>query len=466
MNQAGQPFGLRAFRRLTCGSASLTFAVGLAVLVCGCESASKAPSASERTPQASTSAAALDSSAQPGHSTHPSASSAALAALPNGIKQPDATTSPSIALENFSAQVEQLERLVKAEPDKLMFLTSAVSAYLDKVTYFGQMSALERAIELAEQATKLNPKDAKAFLLRSSVRGAIHDFKGALADLDTAAKFGAEDFDVAPKRAVVAMALGRYDDAEPVFAAEVKRFPNLSTLALHAVCLGHMGKTAASEADFLAAEATYRDVSPFAISWLYFNRAEMWDRAGDPDRARALYGIAVERLPIFARATIHLSELLPPARGKPLVEKVLPTSDDPEVSSALFLINDALAPGSGSEHLARASKGYDELMAKYPLAFSDHAAEFHLHATKDPKKATEAAKINIDNRKTAESYELYLEALVASGDAKGACKLADDAGTFPYATTALRVQRIAAYRACGKPELAAKIATGLPEPKP
>ena len=60
----------------------------------------------------------------------------ALAALPNGIKQPDATTSPSIALENFSAQVEQLERLVKAEPDKLIFLTSAVSAYLDKVTYF------------------------------------------------------------------------------------------------------------------------------------------------------------------------------------------------------------------------------------------------------------------------------------------------------------------------------------------
>lgn len=459
MRGASHSAGVHALRGLTCRSASSAFAVGLAVFLCGCDDTSKGPHSSG----SATTSASADGVASGAPGVAPSRSAEL---LPSGIRSPDATTSPEIAIANFDGQFEQLERALKAKPDDLVFLRPTVGAYLDQVTYFGKMNAIERVLELAERATNTNPKEPKAFFLRSSGRSMIHDFKAALADLDEAKRLGANEYELAPKRAVIAMALGNYDAAEPVFAEEVKRFPNLNSLGLHAVCLGHMGKTAQAEAAFQAAEATYRDVSPFAIAWLYFNRAELWQRAGDAERARALYTIVVERLPSFARAAIHLSELLPPARGKPFVEKVLPTSDDPEVSSALFLMNEALTPGSGKAHLERATKRYDELMAKYPLAFADHVAEFHLHATKDSKKAAEAAKINFANRKTAESFDLYVEALVAAGDVKMACQVADEAAEFKYPTRALRLQRMAAYRACGKPALADALATGLPASKP
>lgn len=419
--------------------------VGLAVVFSGCGRKDASPSPVPTASSTATHAATASASSAP-------SASAAIPRRPRPllVKEPDATTSPPTALANFEAQFSEHERLLAARPDDLSLLSAAVSAHLDRVTFLGQMGSIDRAIDLAERAVRAHSKDPKAYLLRSGVRSMIHEFEAARADIEEAGKLGAGPDVLAPKRAVLSMALGAYDDAEPTFAAEAKRFPNLTSLGLHAVCLGHMGRTDASEAAFVAAEASYRDVSPFALAWLYFNRAEMWDRAGKPDLARDLYAIAVERLPFFARGAIHLSELLPPAEGKPYLEAVAATADDPEVSSALFHTGEALVPGSGKAHLDKAAARYGALMAKYPKAFADHAAEFHLGASKDAKQALAATTLNLANRKTAEAYVLHLEALVAAGDAKAACASADEAGRLPYPTRELAELRERVYGTCGK----------------
>jgi tetratricopeptide (TPR) repeat protein len=430
-------------------AASLALVVGLAVVSSGCDgvpagtaTSSRASASTASTPSAATSAVASSSTAA---SARPSASTS-LASL--GLEAPGATTSPTIARKNFEAQLVEAARLLEARPDDLMVLSAALSAEHDRVTFFGQMGGIDRVLELTDRAVKAHPKDPKAHVLRSSARSAIHDFKGALAALDDASKLGADPQEVASKRAVIAMALGDYDAAEPVLAADAKRFPNLGSLGLHATCLGHMGRTEASEQAFRAAEASYRDVSPFAIAWLYFNRAEMWDRAGNPDRARAIYRMAVERLPFFARGAIHLSELLPPAEAKPYLDAVATSADDPEVASALFHVTEGLNPGSGQAHRERAATRYAELMSKYPLAFADHAAEFHLGVTKDAAKALEATTLNLGNRKTATSYVLHLEALAAAGKSKEACATAEDAARLKYPTAELRERVAEASKGC------------------
>lgn len=339
--------------------------------------------------------------------------------------------------------------MLGSRPDDLAFLSTAVSVELDRVTFFGQMGGLARAVALADRATRAHPKDPKAHVLRAGVRSALHDFNGARDELAKAEKLGAAAALIAAKRAVIEMALGDYDAAEPALAAEAKRFPNIGSLGLHATCLGHMGRTAESEHAFVAAEASYRDVSPFAIAWLYFNRAEMWDRAGDADKARAIYRIAVERLPFFARAAIHLSELLPPGEAKPYLEAVADSADDPEVSSALYLVNDAISKGSAETHRERAAARYRELMEKYPSAFADHAAEFHLGVTKDAAKALEATTTNLALRKTATAYTLHLEALEMAGKRSEACAVAAEARKLKYTTKDLGERLVELAKSCG-----------------
>lgn len=431
-------------------SASLAVVVGLAAVFLGCDSPGRQTATTGTAVGSASTSSVPATPASAASASGTTASTPRRRARPLAVNEPDATTSPDIARRNFESQQVELARLLEARPDDLSIVSAAVSAELDRVTFFGQMGGIGRALELAERAVTAHPKDPKAYFLRSSARSLIHEFAAARADLDEAQRVGADASELASKRAVLAMALGDYDAAEPVFAADVKRFPNVSSLGLHATCLGHMGRTDDAERAFLAAEQAFRDVSPFMLAWLYFHRAEMWDKAGKPELARDLYTIAVERLPFFARGAIHLSELLPAAEGKPYLDAVASGADDPEVSSALYHTAEALTPGSGKAHLDKAAAGYDALMAKFPKAFADHAAEFHLGATKDPKKALAATTLNLENRKTAESYVLHLEALEASGDAKGACAAADEAGAFRYPTSKLRELRTKAYVACGK----------------
>jgi len=54
----------------------------------------------------------------------------------------------------------------------------------------------------------------------------------------------------------------------------------------------------------------YRDVSPFPIAYVAFQRGVMWaELANAPERALPLYREAVERLPGYVVANVHLAEL-------------------------------------------------------------------------------------------------------------------------------------------------------------
>jgi hypothetical protein len=128
----------------------------------------------------------------------------------------------------------------------------------------------------------------------------------------------------------------------------------------------------------------------------------MWsEQAGDRERGKAFYAEALDYLPQFVAANIHLAEIelaegeVNAARAR--LQRVVASSDEPE---ALALLG----------QVERARERYETLLAHQPLAFADHAAEFYLGAGADPARAWELARLNLANRPTLRAFALAMKA--------------------------------------------------------
>jgi hypothetical protein len=69
----------------------------------------------------------------------------------------------------------------------------------------------------------------------------------------------------------------------------------------------------------------------------------------------------------------------------------------------------------GGREIAAARQRFEALLARQPLAFADHAAEFYLGAGADPARAWLLAQQNLANRATDRAIALELRAAQATG---------------------------------------------------
>src|SRR5207247_1715226 len=132
--------------------------------------------------------------------------------------------------------------------------------------------------------------------------------------------------------------------------------------------------------------------------YVQFQRGVMWAELADqPERAVPLYEEAVKIVPEFVVANVHLAELeLQQGRhadAKARLERMLASGTrDPEPEAKLGQLQDSAGDPAGREHIAHASRRYDELLARYPLAFADHGAEFYAGPGNRPERAVELAQ--------------------------------------------------------------------------
>ncbi len=59
--------------------------------------------------------------------------------------------------------------------------------------------------------------------------------------------------------------------------------------------------------------------------------------------------------------------------------------------------------------------GFEALLARYPLAFADHGAEFYSGSGNDPVRAFELAQLNFGNRPTLKASEQAYATALAAG---------------------------------------------------
>jgi tetratricopeptide (TPR) repeat protein len=363
------------------------------------------------------------------------------------------TTSGAIALANLQGQIDGEERLATYGPLTVKQRAGIIELIGMRGQFLGSIADYEQAEELANQLVRERPTDGASYVARAKARATFHRFTEALADLDEAERFGVPRARNDATRAAILQATGHYDEALTILRAAADARPDITTLAAEASVYADRGDVDAAERLFVEAQYHYRDVSPFPVAWLYFQQGLMWMREGDLERARALFAAAHERSPEYAAAQGHLAEV-DAALGdrdtaiallRPLAER----SDDPDYAAQLArILADAGRPDDAREWRAAAARHYDELVARHPEAFADHAAEFWLYAGGDPAKAVSLAQRNLANRATPRAYELVLQTSVAAGNASVACDAAHQVQAFPHQWPQLRALSAEALATC------------------
>ncbi|MBK8256547.1 MAG: hypothetical protein IPK82_28240 [Polyangiaceae bacterium] len=369
------------------------------------------PSCSKADPVGTSPAGSASSSAAPNPNAPP----------PKTVKR---TTSGSIAVSNLNGQIQTLEKGLTAPDPNSKRARFLIDLWMIRAEMAGQLADLEKAAEAAERLPIGDKDPVDNLLTRASVRSAVHLFDASLGDLDEAEKRGAPASKTRSTRVAVLAARGQVAEALTLAQTAAAESPRLESLGVYAVLLSELGRRDEAVKTFREAFDKYTDTSPFPVAWLFFRQGQFWEREGQKDLAIAYYEAAVERVPSYGHAAAHAARFYPPDKAETFLRGLVTSADDPELKSVLAQKLFDKGDRSGAEKLVReAAERYDNLVARHPAAFSDHAAQFWLDAGGDASKALALARQNLTYRKTARSYELAILAAISANDKKAACEL-------------------------------------------
>jgi tetratricopeptide (TPR) repeat protein len=360
------------------------------------------------------------------------------------------TTDAVLAASNLDALVDGREAMVARDARWASERAVLVDLLQTRGQLFGRFRDYDRAEQVAEEAVAVAPGLPESWLARASTRVTLHRFQDALSDLDEAGRRGAERDAVSGLRASALLAMGRTDEALALRRQAVLRFANTTNLTGLAVAELAAGDFAQSNVHLDDAVQAYRDVAPFPLAFVDFQRALLAEEQGDLDRAGARYRAVLRRLPRHVQAAGHLAAL-ELARGHvAAADSVLTpffSSDDPDLVSLHADVLERQGHQAEAEQLrARVEQRYSALVTRHPQAFADHAARFLL--TRDAPRALALARLNLAARTTPAAYDLALSAALAAGDGPLRCQLARQAATLPHPTARLKLLADNALLAC------------------
>lgn len=347
------------------------------------------------------------------------------------------TTDGAIAVGNLDAQIAGTERLGRTRALSVKERASQAELLAQRGQILGRVSDYEAAEAIAESLVQEAPRDPIVWLTRAASRVTFHRFGDALADLDEAERAGASSGARDALRAGILQATGKEAEAMAIRGRLSEAHPDVLTLGAEATLRAARGELDEATRLFAAAIARYRDVSPFPVAWVEFQHGLVWMREEQYAKARELLSSAHRRLPQHVQARGHLAEV-EAALGNvdaavALLQPLAETSEDPDFAAQLArILIEAGRADAAAPWRTRAAARYDELMARHPEAYADHAAEFWLAAGNEPARALAYAERNLTLRPTVRAWELVLRAARATDDEDRACAAANGARAAGY----------------------------------
>ena len=344
------------------------------------------------------------------------------------LRRERTTTDPAIAMANLEGSLTTLDAKLKAGSAPPARRAELAELLMMRAQCLGRVSDTERAAGIAFTLVQEDPRNGALILLRGRTRAALHLFPQALKDFDEASQAGADASAVTGARASVLQAIGRVDEAIALRIALAQAKPDIVSLGSLAVAQGEGGDLAAASVTFERARKIYRDVSPFALAWVYFQEGKLYFAAGAFERAHELFAAAVDQLPSYAAAAGHLGEveaaLGRKAEAAKRLRAVAATTEDPDSEGQLCRVLLDLGQTAEAESCRiRVSARYDSALKRHPEAFWDHAAEFFL-AMHEPHKALGSARQNLALRPSRAAFDLFAKAAAAAGAASEASSVA------------------------------------------
>jgi tetratricopeptide (TPR) repeat protein len=297
--------------------------------------------------------------------------------------------------------------------------------------YVGDLGALERLDALLVQLDRVGAGEMRTALIHAQVASMGHRFADARSYLAQAKAHGAAQADVHRQMLSIDQACGTnlesVLEARRKMAADSGRLEDLVPLG---GLLADLREFDEADRVYRQALSGYQDVSPFAVAWVCFQLGALWGELvpePQPERAARWYEKAIEYLPCYVKARVHLSEIYLESGNMADAEALLVpavSSGDPEVNWRLADVLAAMErPEDAEAQMQAARSGFENLLDKYLLAFADHGAEFYSGSGNDPKRAFELAMVNLANRPTLRAFEQAYETAIGAGETQAASEL-------------------------------------------
>lgn len=334
------------------------------------------------------------------------------------------TTSADIYLGNLDARIATLEKRVAAGHSDRSEALAGQLYHRYKVG--GRLEDADRATALLEGRAAGNWLTPSGMVLYAITLSGLHRFEEASNWLQKARAAGAKPEEWRDVAADISVARGDYAALANDLATSAEPVADFHALAHRADLRLLQGDLAGAERHYLAAQTQYRDTNPVPLAWLHTQMGIAYLRHGRIEDARRFFAAAVDRLPGYYLAEEHLAECetllgqFDEARAR--YQRVIEQTGNPEFHAALA----GLEREAGNTELAvaldaKAKLGYEDLLAKLPSAYAQHAAEFFIE-TGEPQRAYALAQENARLRSDVGSLILLATSADAAGQQEAACE--------------------------------------------
>jgi hypothetical protein len=299
------------------------------------------------------------------------------------------------------------------------------------VQFLGDYEGLDRLETLANQLVRVDEASMRTALIHAQIASLGHRFAEARDHLAQALALGAPSESTSRLSLSIDQACGTNLEAvlqvRNRMAAESGRLEDLLPLG---ALLADLREFDEAERIYCRALREYQDVSPFAVAWVCFQLGVLYGELlteANSSKAAWWYRKAIEYLPGYVKARVHLAEIYLGCRQIEEAESVLipaSSSGDPEVRWRLAeVINASGRPGEAKALMGAAHADFRILLEKHLLAFADHGAEFFSGGGMDIRQALELARVNLANRPTLRAFEQAYAIAVQAGEKQSAAEI-------------------------------------------
>lgn len=335
------------------------------------------------------------------------------------------TTSGSIFFGNLEGQLDVQRQRLAREPASAAAHRGVASLLYVLARHHGDVDEVQAAIDELSRAIELAPDDPALYVQRAQQVQTLHEFASARRDLERARALGGDVRAIESVANELDHAQGRYAESIPAIRRAASERPTMHTVTRLALLEHELGNAAAAEQAFERAETLIDDPSPVPVAWFFLQRGIVALQLGDHDAAIDYLREAIRRTPGYIAAEEHLAETLGQAghlgEAIALYESIIARSRDPEFLGALARLYRSIGETATADRLAaRATAGFDQLIARHPEAMAAHATEFFLGEGRDPQRARTLARADVEVRPTARAFTQLARAELACGDLRAA----------------------------------------------